>query len=324
MPLFFNFFLIYKICYNNFMYNIYKHKDLSWYEFKNAKRENLEEIAKKLSIDSYIIEKFLKKTTSDKTIRIGDTILISLSFPDYNQKEKKYDSTPVKFILGRNFMISGIYSKNEGLENYLKIFKINPTKGNFKKTDCVANAFSYAIDEIYKNLSHELNYIRKSIDSVEDDIFNNNEKKMVKKISLNNRKLIDFRKILKDHKKIWNLFYDLSKNYFIKRSTLERIDGISVSAERVFAESEELKEMLHELRDTNNSLLNLKQNETMKLFTLIAFLTLPVTLFLSIISLPTKQRFIIGQENDLSIILSILFVLFVIMFFYSIIKKWWN
>jgi Mg2+ and Co2+ transporter CorA len=80
--------------------------------------------------------------------------------------------------------------------------------------------------------------------------------------------------------------------------------------------------MLHDLRDTNNSLLNLKQNETMKLFTVIAFLTLPMTLFLSIISLPTKQKIIIGQENDLNMILGILFIIFILMLIYSIFKKW--
>lgn len=86
----------------------------------------------------------------------------------------------------------------------------------------------------------------------------------------------------------------------------------------VKAEMNELRETLHELRSTNNSLLNAKQNDTMKIFTLIAFLTLPMTLFLSIISLPTKQRFIIGTENDLHVILWILLGIFTMTLFYSI------
>ncbi len=146
---------------------------------------------------------------------------------------------------------------------------------------------------------------------------------MVKKISLSNRKLIDFRKIIKDHTKLWSIFLNLSKNLFIKRTSWEVIEGISISANRIVTEAEELKETLHELRDTNNSLLNSKQNDTMKVFTIIAFLTLPITLFLSIISLPTKQRFIIGRENDLHIILWILLGIFLTMLSYSIWKKWW-
>jgi len=61
-----------------------------------------------------------------------------------------------------------------------------------------------------------------------------------------------------------------------------------------------------------------------KTFTLIAFLTLPATLFYSIVALPTKQQHMfIGQENDFTIIMSISFVFFITMFIFTIWKKWW-
>ena len=111
------------------------------------------------------------------------------------------------------------------------------------------------------------------------------------------------------------MFFKLSKEYFHKPTSYTTLESIMISYEKVKTIGEELTELLHDLRDTNNSLLSAKINETSTTFTLIAFLTMPATLFYSIISLPTKQKHMfIGYDNDFTIIMSISGLLFLIMF----------
>ena len=49
-------------------------------------------------------------------------------------------------------------------------------------------------------------------------------------------------------------------------------------------------ESLHELRETNNSLLTTKQNETMKVLTLMALVTFPLSLLVAIFDLNAKNN----------------------------------
>jgi magnesium transporter len=83
-----------------------------------------------------------------------------------------------------------------------------------------------------------------------------------------------------------------------------------------------LTESLHELRETNNSLLTTKQNETMKRFTILAFVTLPLTLLATLFSMDTKETPVVGLPHDFWIIIGIMFLAAGAMFVFFKRKKW--
>ena len=61
-------------------------------------------------------------------------------------------------------------------------------------------------------------------------------------------------------------------------------------------------ESLHELRETNNSLLSTKQNETMRTLTLMALFTFPLALLVSILGLDFEHNPIRGVNGDFWIV----------------------
>ena len=81
-------------------------------------------------------------------------------------------------------------------------------------------------------------------------------------------------------------------------------------------------ESLHELRETNNSLLTTKQNETMKIFTILAFVTFPLSLIASIFSMDTIHNPIVGEPHDFWIVMGIMGIAAILMFWYFNYKKW--
>jgi len=91
-----------------------------------------------------------------------------------------------------------------------------------------------------------------------------------------------------------------------------------ISYQQAYDEMERLHELILLLRDTNNSLLNAKLGRTSKTFTLIAFFTLPISLFISIISVPTKQKHIfIGHNYDFYLLIGTSILLFIIMVIFA-------
>jgi Mg2+ and Co2+ transporter CorA len=81
------------------------------------------------------------------------------------------------------------------------------------------------------------------------------------------------------------------------------LDAISLSYQKVLSELQYLREFLSELKDTNNSLLAGKLNDISKTFTLIIFFTMPITLFISIISVPQIHDKFLGKEDDFTVII---------------------
>ena len=305
------------------MLKIHYHKKNTWFDFTQASKDNFHPLAKKKKINPYIIKKFLSPSNRDKALHLDDNLYLSLHFPDL--KNRDYISQEIKFIIGRDYIITNQDILNEGLDKFRYTFE---KTADFEKNEgddsCIVYIFLHMMEKIYENIIFELRDLEKRIDKIEDKIFDGKEKYMVRSISETNRDLLDFKKNIKSHRETWNIFFKLSREYFEKESSYTTIESILISYKKTHTIADELSELIHDLRDTNNSLLAAKQGDMTKTFTLIAFLTMPATLFYSIVALPTTQKHIfIGQENDFTLIMILSFGFFIVMLSFTIWKKWW-
>jgi magnesium transporter len=91
---------------------------------------------------------------------------------------------------------------------------------------------------------------------------------------------------------------------------------------RVFRHIQRLEQTLRELRETNNSLLNTKQNEIMKVLTVMAFVTFPLSLIAAVFGMNTTHTPLVEQPHGFWIIVVIMLVIAGIMFAYFRKKGW--
>ena len=80
--------------------------------------------------------------------------------------------------------------------------------------------------------------------------------------------------------------------------------------------------MLNELRETNNSLLSTKQNEIMKVLTIVSFIAYPLTILAALFQMNTKYTPIVGMPNDFWIVTGTMFIVAIIFYLYFKSKKW--
>jgi magnesium transporter len=97
---------------------------------------------------------------------------------------------------------------------------------------------------------------------------------------------------------------------------------LSGDYDRLANEMKSNRASLLELRDTNNSLLTTKQNEIMKIFTIMAFVTFPLSLFASLFGMNTVGTPILGNRLDFWIIVGIMFAAASVFFAFFKYKKW--
>ena len=81
-------------------------------------------------------------------------------------------------------------------------------------------------------------------------------------------------------------------------------------------------DFLKELRETNDSLLSTKQNETMKILTVITFLALPFSVITGLFQMNTSSTPLVGNGNDWQIIVGVELCAMIALFIFAKIKKW--
>lgn len=298
------------------------HKNIIWYDFLQPTEDKFLPLSEKLNIDPYIVEKFLGKTNRDKALILGGHLFLAISIPDW--KNESFKKQEIKFIITSEYIITSTENRNEGIEFFKENFEKN---AHFEKGEEFENpivySFLHIFEKIYENMIHELQKMEKKINDIEEHIYLGNEKKMVMTISEINRHLIDFKKNIRGHEETWDVFLPLAKSFFKKKQSHDALDAVTLSYYKTLSELQFLKDYLSELRNTNNSLLAGKLNDISTTFTLTIFFTLPITLFVSIISVPQIHDRFLGKENDFYIITITALILCFSSLSFSKWKKWW-
>ena len=91
---------------------------------------------------------------------------------------------------------------------------------------------------------------------------------------------------------------------------------------RVLALFDVIKDTVNDLKATNDSLLATKTNDIIKILTIMAFITLPVTFLSQLFGMNTTYLPIVGLENDFWIVIGIMALVTLSFFGFFKYKKW--
>ncbi len=177
------------------------------------------------------------------------------------------------------------------------------------------------LNVLYNAMYIKLDYLETKLKDVEDEIFNEHEREMVFELSQISRRLMSFRQTIGSHESaIKNLRIGIKTAF--NKDYSERLEKLDEHYRSLNRRIYVLDHILSDLRETNQALLSTKQNEIMKLFTILAFITFPLTLFTSMFGMNTITTPIVGQEGDFWLILSIMAFVSIFFFAYFKYRKW--
>jgi magnesium transporter len=225
-------------------------------------------------------------------------ILIVLTLPIRERDGNSYTvvDREIDFVIGKNFMITARNDTIEQLEYFAKIFEANSILDKDEKIENAANLFYFMMKKIYSGMFEDLENIRDSLTSSETKIFSGDELKMVKNLSNLSRELIDFRQTARIHRDIWNEFLEYDNPNLLGKDFVPYLRDIRDQFNRVHELIGNCRELLIDLRETNDSLLNTKQNQIIKVLTLVAFIFYPLTFISALFTIPAIKVPFIGSS----------------------------
>lgn len=279
----------------------YQERDLTWIDMVAPTPAEVRALMQEFNIAPHVAQELLSTSYKSKMERAGETLYVIFHFPTLRLGLNRRPEQEIDFIIGKKFLITTRYENIDPLHSFARAFEANSLIGRPHQSHG-GHLFASMVESIYKSLDGECELLQGRLEEIEMRIFKGDERRMVFELSAVARVLYDFRRALAPHREMLSSMEPLASRLLGPEYAyhLREVEGTRVRVERTI---ESLRDSLSELRATNDSLLNAKQNEIMKTFTILAFLFLPLSFIAGLFGMNTEHNPIAGGAYDFWVLL---------------------
>lgn len=302
------------------MRETYQHDGITWVDLETPTREEVAQVADEFSIRMDIADELLLPSSKPRVDVFEQYIYAVMHFPalrhTHHSREQEMD-----FIIGKDFLITTHYDTIDPLHKFSKIFEVSSLLERNIDSEHAGFLFFQLLKRLYKAVQHEVEYVRKDLIAIEEQIFSGHEVRMVSGISHCARDLLNLRQTIEPHREILKSLEQEGPRFF-GDDFAPTLRALSDEYYRVHNRIMRETESLHELRETNNSLLTTKQNETMRIFTTLAFFTFPLTLLVAFADSRLANNPLADAQYGFWIMIGIVLAAAALMYFYFQHRRW--
>ena len=249
-----------------------KIKDISWISLVRPTDDEIRELGERFpQIHPLVLEDLRTLTIRPRVENYDHHLYMVLHFPVFVPGTEKSISHEIDFILMSDRLITVQYDDIHILEEFWHECELGkPTSERYGKTPI--HLLYYLLQKLFWGALQELDQIQGQIDVVEEKVFSGHEKEILEDITYLKRDVLDFRRALKpQHLTLESLVSPGVQLYGEKvKPFLADLIGEYL---KVWNLLETHKETLDALYDTHRQLLAAKTNETMRAFTILAFIS---------------------------------------------------
>lgn len=308
--------------YNKTMISRYTYHDVTWVDMESPSKEEIAHIMEEFSIPHLVAEETVSSTLHAKVELYDNLIYMILHFPPSRHGDEKDTEQEIDFIIGKNFIITVHYEPIYSIEQFAKLFEL---KDAFTKEQKIVNGgflFVEMMKQFYEHSLHKLDDITKVVREIEYYIFNGHEDKMVKKISNTGKKLLDFKQALRFHRDILNSYVNASVKLF-GEDYRYYAEVVTSEFNKVDSHLDSNRDALAELQRTNDSLLSTKTNDTMRTFTILTFVLMPLTIITGVFGMNMSESLtFIQTKSDFFFVIGAMTLTGLVMFLFFKLRKW--
>ncbi|HEY4476833.1 MAG TPA: magnesium transporter CorA family protein [Candidatus Paceibacterota bacterium] len=265
----------------------HQYKELIWIDLESPTESELASAAREFKVHPLVTHELNQPSLRSKVDLYSDFIYLILHFPIcqicYSERvnagsvQNNADTEEIDFVIGHNFLITTHYQPVVGIKEFATIFQPSQLEDRGKDKTHAGFLFYHLVRQLYGELTTGLDYINGVLKQAEGKVFSGEERAMVKLLAEVNHTLLDFRWALKHHRGVLDSLQAVSREFF-DDDFHYYLGAVSGEYNRIWAMLESNRETFTDLRETNESLLSIKTNETMKVFTVMAFIFFPLTL----------------------------------------------
>ncbi|TFG72036.1 MAG: magnesium transporter CorA, partial [Solirubrobacterales bacterium] len=269
------------------------------------------------------LEDVLSRNQRPKIDEYPDYLFIVLHFPVYDSEVGRLNGGELDIFVGPDFVVT---IPNKPLPPVEYLFERCRQEEELR--DKLFNRGSgyllyRIVDDSFDYCFPMLRKIGNKLDVIEDDIFvEGRSHEVVRDISEVKQEIINFRKVIRPQRPVLRDLENVKQRFLAPEMDLEiYFDDIVDAHERIWDMLENYKEMVEALEDTNESVLNHRVNEILRVLTSISVIVLPLTLIASIwgmnVGVPGE-----GDSGDFFVVIALMVVILIGMLTYFRKRDW--
>lgn len=278
-----------------------KTKSGTWHHVYRPTKDHIKWLKDHFHLHDLVLAELSKPTMRPKTQRFDHYLYLVLHFPIFNEKTRKTHPAEIDFIVTKKDVVTVTFEPIQPLEEFFRVCATDKSCEDLYLSKTTIHLLYHLIQHLYEFSLRELDHVQEKIALIEDEIFAGREREVVEEITMVGRDIIDFRRSLKPQEVTLQSLAAQTAHLFGAESQ-PFMEGLLGEYQKVWHLLENHKETLEALYETNTTLLNIKQNDIMKVLTMMAFITFPLTLFATVLAINTRSNPIVGKPFDFWII----------------------
>lgn len=297
------------------------YQNIDWIDLENPTTQEVATLLAEYSLPKLVSEELSVQTPRSKVDRYDNCLYMILHFPvPHPNKHDLVVEQEIDFVIGKDFIITAHYDAVVPLSEFAKTFEQHVASVAEKKGAHTGYVLYFLLQGLYKELDTELEKINTTLRHIERTIFDERRDGIVEEISKTNRILIDFKQAIRFHREILASLETAGTEFFGEEFAYY-LSAMKGEYNKAQATLDEHRNILRDLRETNDSLLASKTNDTVKTLTVMSFIMLPLTLTANVFGMNMNFVFIKSMSDFFVVIASMsLTGLIMIIFFHF--KKW--
>lgn len=210
-------------------------------------------------------------------------LLFLLQAPTFDKKLRVTSGIPLYLLINDHSLYTLHYEPIPALAHIIQDFIDTPAKQEEYFADSPTSLALYIINNLNNASFVKLEKLLQQIEMVTDAVFHGNERKMVEEIAVLNRDVMDFRSIMRPQR---NLFAAAAGHRLFDQESGQQWVRLNGQMQRLWDMLESLSEQVHDLAETNDSLLQHKENQLLRVLTIYSIIAIPVFMLVAPLNLP--------------------------------------
>ncbi|MFZ2500393.1 MAG: CorA family divalent cation transporter [Minisyncoccia bacterium] len=303
---------------------IFRHKYRGgvWVDLEHPTEEDVRSVTKEFSIGERLEAELFSPTLEPLVASDAGVIFLVIHFPANGTTDGEMRDQEIDLLVGEGFIITVRYEVVAPLHRLQKLLAahqlISPHDGI--TTDALLEIL---FAHLYTSVRDHIHTIADRLTSVERDMFNGLEHTTVRAISNISREFLHIEASLANQGgPLEHFMKALSSKDFLEKSFDDR--SVRILAERTQAVrlATTYRAVATELRETNASLLEARQNEIMKTLTVVTFIFLPLELITFVFGMHALGTPLEQNPNAFWIIAALMFIVGIGMTLYLNLRRW--
>ncbi len=296
------------------------HNGLTWYNFTTLGEADMRYLQRHFRFHQLDYEDLVSTKQRPKLDEYPDYLFIIFHVPYYDRRNKRLVQEEVDVFIGQHFLVTIHSARLKVLEQLFTSVRDHADL----RTEYMGKGSGFLLYEmisrLYENCFPMLDRIAERINQVEREIFAGRSKQMVEELSHLKLEIINFRRVIRPQRALVGAL-EANKQKFLPDNLEIYFDDVQDAISRSADLLDNYKEVVESLEDTNESYIQHRTNNVVKVLTVISLITLPVSTVAAVLGMNVAFPFAASSATFvLSIFLPLAFVAAI--YAYIFYKRW--